>query len=122
MGEQRGVQTVATRPRLGARFCQLACGHGHVQRIMQGGVHTKGQQLGLNPAATQPAIPSPSCRKKCVPHRSSVRAGCPSQAARGEFGEDEKKGQKEINLKEDVPAEARALLYRDYLMSTMSGG
>jgi len=43
------------------------------------------------------------------------------QAARGEFGDDEKKGQKEITLKDDVPSEARALLYRDYLMSTMSG-
>ncbi|KAF5843790.1 hypothetical protein DUNSADRAFT_5027 [Dunaliella salina] len=44
------------------------------------------------------------------------------QAARGEFGDDEKKGQKEITLKDDVPAESRALLYRDYLMSTMSDG
>eukprot|EP00983_Pelagomonas_calceolata_P118467 1160512-Pelagomonas_calceolata.AAC.4 len=44
-----------------------------------------------------------------------------AQAARGEFGDDEKKGQKEITLKDDVPSEARALLYRDYLMSTMSG-
>jgi hypothetical protein len=44
-----------------------------------------------------------------------------AQAARGEFGDDEKKGQKEITLKEDVPADARALLYRDYLMSSMQG-
>lgn len=44
------------------------------------------------------------------------------QAARGEFGEEERKGQKEITLKEDVSPENRALLYKDYLMHTMTGG
>lgn len=42
-------------------------------------------------------------------------------ATRGEFGEEERKGQKEITLKDDVSVENRALLYKDYLMSTMTG-
>uniref|UniRef100_A0A7S0S6E9 Uncharacterized protein n=1 Tax=Chlamydomonas leiostraca TaxID=1034604 RepID=A0A7S0S6E9_9CHLO len=43
------------------------------------------------------------------------------QAARGEFGEEERKGQKEITLRDDVSPENRALLYKDYLMHTMTG-
>ncbi len=43
------------------------------------------------------------------------------QANRGEFGEDERKGQKEINLKQDVDVKVRAEVYKNYLMYTMSG-
>lgn len=43
------------------------------------------------------------------------------QASRGEFGDDEKKGQKEINLKEDVDENMRADIYKNYLMYTMTG-
>lgn len=42
-------------------------------------------------------------------------------ASRGEFGEEERKGQKEINLRDDISPENRSLLYKDYLMVTMSG-
>ncbi|GFH05898.1 uncharacterized protein HaLaN_00440, partial [Haematococcus lacustris] len=43
------------------------------------------------------------------------------QSARGQFGEEERKGQREINLRDDVSHENRALLYRDYMMTTMQG-
>ncbi len=42
------------------------------------------------------------------------------QAQRGEFGEEERKGQKEITLREDISEENRALLYKDYLMTSMT--
>jgi len=42
-------------------------------------------------------------------------------ASRGAFDEEERRAQKEITLKEDVAPENRALLYKDFLMSTMSG-
>ena len=47
--------------------------------------------------------------------------GSPSQANRGEFGDDERKGQKDINLKNDVDVKIRAEVYKGYLMYTMSG-
>jgi hypothetical protein len=47
--------------------------------------------------------------------------GAPSQANRGEFGDDERKGQKDINLKNDVDVKIRAEVYKGYLMYTMSG-
>lgn len=51
-----------------------------------------------------------------------VRVCVPVQASRGEFtGEEERKGQKEVTLKDDVSQENRALLYKDYLISTMTG-
>ena len=43
------------------------------------------------------------------------------QANRGEFGDDERKGQKEINLKNDVDVKIRAEVYKNYLMYSMSG-
>ena len=46
---------------------------------------------------------------------------CWLQASRGEFSDDEKQGQKEITLKEDVEPATRAALYKQYLMYTMSG-
>ncbi|KAI8462392.1 MAG: hypothetical protein J3K34DRAFT_448722 [Monoraphidium minutum] len=42
-------------------------------------------------------------------------------ASRGEFGEDEKKAQKEVNLEKDVDKAVRADLYKVYLMYSMSG-
>eukprot|EP00877_Chromochloris_zofingiensis_P006644 jgi/Chrzof1/2232/Cz11g07180.t1_TIC110[v5.2] len=42
-------------------------------------------------------------------------------ANRGEFGEDERKGQKEINLADDLDKPTRAELYKNYLMYSMSG-
>ena len=43
------------------------------------------------------------------------------QANRGEFGDDERKGQKEITLKADVDPKIRSEVYKSYLMYTMSG-
>jgi hypothetical protein len=42
-------------------------------------------------------------------------------ANRGEFGEEERKGQKEINLGDFLDKPVRAELYKNYLMYSMSG-
>jgi hypothetical protein len=43
------------------------------------------------------------------------------QASRGEFGDDEAKGQKEITLKDDIDEKIRREIYKNYLMYTMTG-
>mmetsp|Transcript_30974 Transcript_30974/g.68639 ORF Transcript_30974/g.68639 Transcript_30974/m.68639 type:complete len:1037 (+) Transcript_30974:146-3256(+) len=43
------------------------------------------------------------------------------QANRGEFGEEERKGQKEVTLKDDLEPKTRADIYKNYLMYTMAG-
>lgn len=66
-------------------------------------------------ALTLASVGSSSC--SC----SSCSRCCRSQANRGEFGEDEKKGQKEITLKLDIDEKKRGELYKSFLMNAMSG-
>lgn len=73
--------------------------------------------------ATRAAAAAAAEKKEKEKERPSVAKAAQKliRAERGEFEEDERRGQKEITLKDDLDPAIRAELYKNYLMYSMSG-
>lgn len=89
------------------------------QAVKAAKVEEEAEKAGSAAAAAATADSESSSGGAEAPAKELEQVKKAIMAQRGEFGDDERKGQREITLKDDLEVAARAEIYKNYLMHTM---